>query len=122
MARWALDLQVVSPRNQNQLSLEDLEKEFQRELNEAQEWYEELKFREIGWIQQGADPEREFDLLYAKAPTIDDSPEEFEDSSWFGVPREFRILAILLLAVGGTAVGIGLWKLLNDRKSRASDS
>lgn len=122
MARWALDLQVVSPRNQTQLSLEALEKDFQRELNEAQEWYEELKSREIGWIQQGADPEKEFDLLYAKAPTIDDSPEESENSSWFGVPREFRILANLLLAVGGTAAGIGLWKLLNARKYPASDS
>jgi tetratricopeptide (TPR) repeat protein len=69
-ASQALTVQTRGPGTTDRLTLEELEQDFQRELAEAREWYEELRQNELSWIRDGKDPEQEFDRLYYKEPAI----------------------------------------------------
>jgi tetratricopeptide (TPR) repeat protein len=74
MAVAALFLQR-SPNGQppgGQVSLEQVESDFQKELEEGRAWYADLRARELSWIRDGQDPEAEFDKLYDTEPEVSD--------------------------------------------------
>jgi tetratricopeptide (TPR) repeat protein len=69
LARNALAMQK-QPGNAHTW-LELIEQELQRELQEADAWYVELKSKEIAWIDAGLNADAEFDKLYDKPPRIE---------------------------------------------------
>ena len=75
LAEKALRGQTPETVLPDQLELADLEKDFQAQLADAEEWYAKLKAQEIGWIQAGRDADAEFNRLYAKEPVARD-PED----------------------------------------------
>jgi tetratricopeptide (TPR) repeat protein len=70
MASSAMQLQTSGPGREDQVSLEEVEADFQRELGEARAWYTELRDRELSWIREGQNPEAEFDRLYDADPEV----------------------------------------------------
>lgn len=64
-------IQMQSPRGKLEaISLESVEADFQKELEEGRTWYAELHERELSWIREGQDPEAEFDKLYDAEPEV----------------------------------------------------
>jgi len=64
-------LRMQTPRySMTQISLVQVEADFQKELTEAKEWYAALRERELSWIRDGKDPEAEFDKLYETEPEV----------------------------------------------------
>jgi len=61
MQRGARDLSQPSP---------NLEDDFKAELADAAKWYDDLRAKEIAWIQGGNDVEAEFDRLYTESPRV----------------------------------------------------
>ncbi|MFL5327861.1 MAG: hypothetical protein ACJ8C4_03015 [Gemmataceae bacterium] len=70
MAHRAIYLQTARRDEEEQISLEQVESDFQKELTDAQTWYAELRDRELSWIREGRDPESEFDKLYSADPEL----------------------------------------------------
>jgi tetratricopeptide (TPR) repeat protein len=70
LAEKVLMMQTIRPNSMTQLTLDQVEREFQKELNEAHQWYAELRERELSWIRDGKDPEVEFDRLYIEEPHV----------------------------------------------------
>lgn len=70
MATRAIDMQTLKSGSTDQVLLEVIEADFQRELTEARVWYDELRDRELSWIREGKNPEAEFDRLYAADPEV----------------------------------------------------
>ena len=71
MATRALQMQVPhggSPTEE--VTLQQVEADFEQELAEARSWYAELRSRELSWIREGKNPEDEFDRLYYVAPEV----------------------------------------------------
>lgn len=64
MAKKALSGQVRSWIRIG-VTLEHVENDFQQELTDAAAWYAALHERELGWIRDGKNPDKEFDRLYA---------------------------------------------------------
>lgn len=62
MAEQALSMQT-RPGTTDQISLDEVEKQFRAELVDAVEWYEKLIEDEESWIKAGLDPEEEFEKL-----------------------------------------------------------
>lgn len=60
-------------RGTDQITLEEVEETFQRELADAESWYADLRSKEIRWVSESDDPEAEFDKLYAEEPSVADS-------------------------------------------------
>ncbi|MCE9533562.1 MAG: hypothetical protein K8T89_20925 [Planctomycetes bacterium] len=67
MAVNALNMQTIRT-SQTQVSLEQVEQDFQKELSEGEKWYAVLREKELSWIRDGIDPEAEFDKLYDVEP------------------------------------------------------
>lgn len=78
MASEALGMQTRGRGTDEQLRLEEVERDFQRELAEARGWYEGLRRNELGWIQSGKNPEEEFDRLYYEEPAVAASTDDEE--------------------------------------------
>jgi tetratricopeptide (TPR) repeat protein len=69
MAAQAIQMQMRRDQP-GQMTLEQLEADFQKELEEARAWYADLRERELSWIRGGKDPEAEFDKLYETEPEV----------------------------------------------------
>lgn len=98
LAQEALSLQKgVRDLSQPSPNTED---DFKAELADAGRWYDDLRAKEIAWIQNGSDVEAEFDRLYTEAPRVAD----VEKSD----PRTFanRIRRISWPRTLGLALGI----------------
>ena len=54
----------------DQMSLAQVEAELGSELAEADAWYAGIHDKELEWIRTGANPEVEFDKLYASEPAV----------------------------------------------------
>jgi tetratricopeptide (TPR) repeat protein len=106
-AKFVLHLQTRHPATQEPLPLEELEVRFRDELKDSEQWYAELKAKELGWISSGANPETEFDKLYDREPRIDDEPTDTITRPWYQVHKSELIGwgltggIILVLAVAG---------------------
>lgn len=72
LARSALHMQVPQGDKED-LTLEEVEQPFRRELADAESWYSDLRSKEIRWVRESDDPEAEFDKLYAEEPSVADS-------------------------------------------------
>jgi hypothetical protein len=72
LAEWAIRMQTVNAFSGKQLSLAELERDFRAERAEAENWYSNLKGREISWIRQGINVDNEFDKLYKSEPEVFD--------------------------------------------------
>ena len=70
LAKETIDLQYADPVSGHVLSLEELEADFQKQLEEGEKWYADLKAKEIFWIESSLDPEKEFDALYTEEPAV----------------------------------------------------
>ena len=68
-ARRALDMQTIEGTD-DQMSLAQVEAELGSELAEADAWYAGIHDKELEWIRTGANPEVEFDKLYASEPAV----------------------------------------------------
>ncbi|MBX3414723.1 MAG: hypothetical protein KF708_18690 [Pirellulales bacterium] len=64
MAGQALSMQTQGALNR-EVSLAQVESDFQQELADADAWYTQLRDKELAWIRDGNNPEVEFDQLYA---------------------------------------------------------
>lgn len=98
MASRALYLQT--PRTKStQITLEEVEEPFKKELKEAQDWYAQLRAKEIAWIAEGKNPEAEFDKLYTTEPEMSgmdvDDPMSGDQRSVVAV-----IAGLVAIAVG----------------------
>lgn len=93
-------------RMSEQLMLKELERDFKKELADADAWYGDLRKREIAWIRGGKNVEEEFDRLYDTEPTVRsvDVPERpyallpYSRISW---PRTVGLVAGLSVVVVG---------------------
>jgi tetratricopeptide (TPR) repeat protein len=95
--------QTSDPNIQELLSLSDLEARFRQELADAEQWYADLRERELGWIRDGKDPESEFDHLYADEPRVPGEPSDDHERSGFRLswrPALFWIVVLFALVSG----------------------
>jgi hypothetical protein len=90
-------------------SIERLEPEFRKELDDANRWYEELRERELGWIAQGIDADAEFAKLYKQEPqAIQSRSESNLDHIQVTKRGAMRVIAaafVALVVLGGVAGG-----------------
>jgi tetratricopeptide (TPR) repeat protein len=109
MAMKALYMQSSQVHNVSQMTVELVEPDFKRELDEGRDWYAELRERELSWIREGKDPEAEFDKLYDIDPEV--SGMNVRDPLTPG--EQLKLIAISLgvmavLYLMGLMFGIGL--------------
>lgn len=87
LATMAIELQTGGAGNQ--LTLEELEADFKKELAEAEAWYAQVKADELAWIESGQNPEALFAEKYFKTPVIESSPSAGAPSptllEWIGL-------------------------------------
>lgn len=96
----ALQMQATSRDSQTQITIEQVEADFKKELAEAEEWYGRLHESEKSWIRDGLDPEKEFDKLYTSEP---------EHSGMDAVdPMTFDQRIGLSIRVGSVAILLGV--------------
>ena len=70
-----------------ELKIDQVEKDFAAELAEAKIWYDQLHTNELRWIQEGLNPEEEFDKLYAEEPRVSGEialTDEYRDPTKLG--------------------------------------
>jgi hypothetical protein len=85
--------------------LELVESEFQKELADAEKWYDDLRAKEIDWIKAGLNADEEFDKLYSQDPHIEGEEWEPGRQTWIQyfdthpTVIVFGLLACLLLIV-----------------------
>jgi tetratricopeptide (TPR) repeat protein len=80
MAKSALKMQVGGAGG-----LDQVEKDFRQELEEANKWSVELREKELRWIREANDPDAEFAKLYSNEPQVTD---------FFGYRMRWRQLGI----------------------------
>ena len=115
MAAAALRLQTPRRDKMGQVSLEQVEADFQRELSEARGWYTELREKEVTWVRSGQNPEAEFDKLHDAAPEM--SGMDVRDPMSADERMKYQLLAaaiIVVVAVLAVVVGgvILVWRRL----------
>lgn len=69
----------LSHASDEQVSVDEVEAAFKRELADAESWYADLRQKEISWIKEGKNPEEEFAKLYTSEPVAvsgDPPPKE----------------------------------------------
>ena len=65
-----LSLQTAGQGQHSRISLESVEQQFQKELTEADAWFERLRTDERDWIAAGDDVDRRFSDKYYSAPGL----------------------------------------------------
>lgn len=85
-------------------TLEEVEANFQKELEEGRVWYAELRERELSWIREGKDPEAAFDKLYEAEPEV--SGMDVKDP--MTPPERFRLFLIVVGVVSALFIVSGL--------------
>ena len=73
LAEQAIEMQVTQAKGNQQMQLTALERQFQAELKEAESWFDATTRSEKAWIQNGINPEVEFDKAYPADPQLDTS-------------------------------------------------
>lgn len=113
-------LEMQSPRRDTygQMTLEELETDFKRELAEAKVWYDELRQKEIGWIRDGADPDAEFAKLYATDPAVS-APAEYDGPTIDDIHQRTILTAGVVVGLGLfgmlTLAGVLIWRVYRGR-------
>ncbi len=112
LAKVALQRQTVHKLTYEQLTLERLEATFQKELQEARRWHEQIVADEKQWIAAGLDVDAEFARKYYTPPTIEyrDPAAARADLAARALPYGIGLLFLLFLAALA-ASGYGLYRL-----------
>lgn len=74
IAEAAIDLQVTPGNGNQQLTLDELERQFKAELQQGNNWYRVVSQSEKEWIDNGVNPEKEFMKTYPVDPQIQTPP------------------------------------------------
>lgn len=104
----------------NSISFSKLESQFTLELADAKQWSDELFAREKKWIEDGLNPETEFDRLYQSDPaSVDVEQEPLRLANIAANLASAKHLATLVLCVG---IGIGfiVWCVRATKNRRAA--
>jgi tetratricopeptide (TPR) repeat protein len=123
MAGTVLRMQTRHPLTTDRLPLEELEATFRQELDDAHEWYENLRNNELTWIQEGKDPEYEFTRTYYEEPTVVSAAEPSllaQRSFWQWVLVGGGVFGALVVAVLVAVVVVG--KAFRSLRAGAIDS
>jgi hypothetical protein len=94
LAENAIEMQVGEPK------LADVEKDFARECQDADDWYEGLRAAEKAWIEENRDVDAEFARLYSTDPAILRA-----EADHVPYPYDFRILGYLGVATLAVIAG-----------------
>jgi tetratricopeptide (TPR) repeat protein len=113
LAEDVLELQVKNVLHA-EMSLQELEQTFQKELAEAEQWYDELRQNELSWIEQGKDADLEFTKMYYDEPQVSSSERGLKDRL-LDNPRRMAIAA----AAGAMLVTLAFIVLGVIRRQRA---
>ena len=84
--------------------MDELEATFKQELTQAEDWFADVRKKESGWIEEGKNPEQEFDRLYDDEPRV--ATDESEVLPW-GPPY---LRPDFLLPAVGVMIGLLLAK------------
>ena len=113
MAALALRMQTPG-KGTDEISLEEVEAVFKKELEDADQWYETVRKRELAWIRDGLDPEQEFNKLYETEPVVREVPPQPAAGS---ISRDdLRVLVTIALALATPlvlfvgVVGVVRWR------------
>lgn len=109
------------------LTLDTVEMQFKKELDEGAMWYHELEKNETQWIETGDDVEGRFDAVYRKEPQIEiyskhENPTNpamvLATASWRSVLGIVVIFCAMMMLVGIGAYAVIRIKLLNRKSMR----
>lgn len=115
LASKALYMQTSPLHNTSQLTVQLLEPDFKKELEEGSAWYAELRERELSWIRDGKDPEAEFDKLYDVEPEV--SGMDVKDPLTFEDRLEILFKLLIVMAfVSALGVGFLLYVFFKRRR------
>jgi tetratricopeptide (TPR) repeat protein len=105
-------IQMQTPRDQmRQITLGQVEADFQKEVAEGRAWYADLRERELSWIRDGKDPEAEFDKLYEAEPEV--SGMEVQDPKSADEIQEARLGAVVIgLGIAAVVGVVGMAALI----------
>lgn len=98
-------LQGQTGRGSAYLELADLEVTFKQELADAAAWSADLKRKELGWIESGADADAEFNKLYATDPPLVAEQNNLVRTSrgltelWWWLGGSVGVLVVLLIVL-----------------------
>jgi tetratricopeptide (TPR) repeat protein len=100
LAEQALRLQADRDTDE-QISLARLEIRFQTELDQGNEWYEQIRADEAKWVQSGADVDFEYSRKYYDEPTVSlpDSDDPLEQLVTFGIVALVGVALVVALVV-----------------------
>jgi hypothetical protein len=70
MAKQSLSMQTIHERSDDELTLDQLEQTFAKELEEAELWFEAVEADEYSWIASGVNPEEAFANKYYAEPEV----------------------------------------------------
>jgi tetratricopeptide (TPR) repeat protein len=117
MAARALVFQTARHDSDEQVALDQVEASFRQELDDARVWYAELRERELSWVRGAADPEAEFDKLYAVEPELPgmevEEPSTEDDTA---LDRSVTGPTTVFILVAVTVLAVVVWRA---RRSRA---
>jgi tetratricopeptide (TPR) repeat protein len=117
LAMKSLHMQSSQVHKVAQMTLELVEPDFERELEEGRVWYAVLRERELSWIREGKDPEAEFDKLYELEPEV--SGMDVKDPL---TPDERLKIAAVIVGIIGflslSGVTYGIFLVLKRYKKR----
>lgn len=99
---------------QRSMSLESLEKDFQRELADAEAWYAKVRENELKWIAEGADVDAMFAATYYEVPEVVSPDVEINP-----VPaRHPQVWFFIVLIAVATVIMFILVRLVRLRRCR----
>jgi tetratricopeptide (TPR) repeat protein len=102
MAEDALSMQILRRDQKEQITLEQVEAEFQKELEEGRSWYAELHEKELSWIRDGKNPETEFDKLFDHEPEVSgmDTKHRMSAYQWMAIVTGLLAAGTILIFLG----------------------
>jgi hypothetical protein len=125
-ARIARQYQTKYRDSDKELSLEELEQSFRKELADADEWFAGVRNDEMTWIGEGKDPEKEFTLKYYEEPEVAaDTSELLPQEPFFQrtfVQVHIALGAIVLLLVVPPALMVLRWRRARRARLAAPDA
>ncbi len=102
MAHAALLMQTPNRNITGQVTREQVEADFQKELADARDWYAALHEREREWVRTSPDPEAEFNKLYDADPEVPgmDFPDPMPPGTQMVVAAVVTLLGLVNFVCG----------------------
>jgi hypothetical protein len=107
LARGSLATQTSSAFSHDSIPFSDIEANFKKELQDADQWYAALKERELEWIRQGKDVETNFDRLYAADPVALATTHTLVERV---AGSEGNVIIAALILIVGVTVTVVYWR------------